>query len=381
MNEAHGPLEGIDAVAFAKDVDRIRAGAEAAISPADLRHLRRIEAYGRISTALGYGTAWLGLNPISPLLISLGIFNRWIVAHHVCHQGYDRVPGAPKRYHSRRFAKGWRRYVDWCDWFDPDAWAYEHNVLHHYRTGELQDPDLVERNLVFLRESPLPLLARYALIVFGAMTWKFTYYAPNTLLHQRGQPDRETGFANVLAAFNPLGDPGRRLWLSCFYPYIAIRFLLIPSLFLPLGRPAALAVLLNSLLAELITNVHSFVMIVPNHAGEDLYRFSKPAEGRPEFLVRQVIGSTNYTTGGNLNDFLHGWLNYQIEHHLWPDLPMSQYQRLQPALRELCAKYGIPYVQQSVFARLRALVRIMVGQGSMRVARGSGRLRDLTEFR
>ena len=32
-----------------------------------------------------------------------------------------------------------------------------------------------------------------------------------------------------------------------------------------------------------------------------------------DFYLRAVIGSANFRTGGNVNDFLHGWLNYQIE--------------------------------------------------------------------
>jgi fatty acid desaturase len=31
-------------------------------------------------------------------------------------------------------------------------------------------------------------------------------------------------------------------------------------------------------------------------------------------------------SGGNVNDFLHGWLNYQIEHHMFADLSMLSYQ-------------------------------------------------------
>jgi fatty acid desaturase len=62
---------------------------------------------------------------------------------------------------------------------------------------------------------------------------------------------------------------------------------------------------------------------------------------------------------------LHGWLNYQIEHHLWPDLPMSEYQRLQPQVKALCEKYGIPYVQESVWVRLKKTVDVMVGNSSM----------------
>ncbi len=84
--------------------------------------------------------------------------------------------------------------------------------------------------------------------------------------------------------------------------------------------------------------------------------------------MRQVRGSVNFRTGGDLNDFLHGFLNYQIEHHLFPDLPPRQYQLLQPKVKALCAKYGVPYRQESVFRRLRQLVNISTGTSSMQRA-------------
>ena len=68
----------------------------------------------------------------------------------------------------------------------------------------------------------------------------------------------------------------------------------------------------------------------------------------------------------DVNDFLHGWLNYQIEHHLWPDLSMLSYQRSAPMVRAICEKHGVPYVQQNVFRRLKKTADIMVGATSMR---------------
>jgi fatty acid desaturase len=65
-------------------------------------------------------------------------------------------------------------------------------------------------------------------------------------------------------------------------------------------------------------------------------------------------------------DFLHGWLNYQIEHHLFPDLPMLKYQQIQPKVKEVCERYGLPYVQEGVFKRARRLLDIMVGKTSMK---------------
>ena len=139
-----------------------------------------------------------------------------------------------------------------------------------------------------------------------------------------------------------------------------------PLAFGALGPWASASTLANSLLAEAMTNAHTFAIIATNHAGDDLYRFEAPGRTRGEYYLRQVLSSVNFRTGGDLNDFLHGFLNYQIEHHLFPDLPPRQYQRLAPKVRAVCEKHGVPYVQQSVFARLRQLVGVMVGTRSMR---------------
>jgi hypothetical protein len=45
---------------------------------------------------------------------------------------------------------------------------------------------------------------------------------------------------------------------------------------------------------------------------------------------------------------------------------MLQYQRMQPKVRALCEKHGIPYVQESVWTRARKMVDIVVGKSSMR---------------
>jgi len=70
--------------------------------------------------------------------------------------------------------------------------------------------------------------------------------------------------------------------------------------------------------------------------------------------------------GTDLIDFMHGWLNYQIEHHLWPNLSMLSYQKSAPLVQEICRKHGVPYVKQNVFWRLKKTVDIMVGKSSMR---------------
>ena len=85
-----------------------------------------------------------------------------------------------------------------------------------------------------------------------------------------------------------------------------------------------------------------------------------------ELCLRQVLSSANYRTGGDANDFLHGWLNYQVEHHCWPTLSMLSYQRGAPELKAICERHGVPYTQESVWVRTRKTIAIMIGDASMK---------------
>lgn len=366
----------VDRDALARDLDALGEWLRETAGPQDVRHLRKIAAWGRAATWIGYATAWIAPNPLSIAALSFGRFVRWTaIAHPVCHKGYDRLDRGPR---ASSFARGLRRVRDWFDWLDPDAWTEEHNLQHHYRLNEDADPDLVERNLAWIRESRLPRWLRRALVPLMAMSWKFVYYAPSSLealdraeRRRAGESVEDAGpalearwSARGLWSFVP--RVSTRLWLRCWAPYLLFYFVILPALFLPLGWFAALSVLINSVLAEALTNAHAFVTIVPNHAGEDLYRFEGRTRGRGDFYLRQILGSTNFRCGGDVNDVLHGWLNYQIEHHLWPDMSLLQYRRAQPKVKAICERHGVPYVQESVWVRLRKTVAIMVGDASMR---------------
>lgn len=357
---------------FTQELMALRRAANERMNLDDFKHLKKIERWGKLCTAAGYSTAWIMPNPVSAFLMSQGNVTRWTtIAHHVVHKGYDKIEGVPARYTSTGFAKGLRRFLDWNDWILPQAWANEHNKLHHYNLGEAADPDQVELNLEWLRDSNLPMPVRYAIVGLFAMSWKPVYYAPNTLKHLRSTKnnvlgeERQSAALSQLELWNPLNPFARDLWLKCLLPYIMVKFVLIPLLFIPLGPVAVISVWINTLLAEIIANLHSFLVIVPNHVGDDILLFEESANTKSEFFLRQITGSANFKTGGDVNDFLHGWLNYQIEHHLWPDLPASEYQRLQPQVKALCQKYGIPYVQESVWKRLKKTVDVMVGNRSM----------------
>ncbi len=389
-------LPDIDLDAFAADLNVLQAALRQDVGAADLKHLRRMELWGRLCTILGYAFAWIAINPIAPLLLGVGNVARWtMVTHHVMHRGYDRVPGVPKRYQSKHYARGWRRYIDWLDWMHPVAWAHEHNHLHHLHTGEYEDPDLVEHNAWILRSRWIPGWLKPIPILILMCTWKFSYYAPNTwwaLTRQRAIRERQVAGESVAdlpttarvwrllypgeRLVLPISATGLRFYLHCVLPYAFIRFGLIPALFLPLGTAAWMAVLVNSLIAEIIANVHAFVIIVPNHVGEDVYRFDDAARRKGEFYLRQIIGSVNYPGGSDARDFSMGYLNYQIEHHLWPDLPMLKYRQAAPQVRAICERYGVPYICEPVSKRFVRMWRIMTGSGDMLRAAGKSASRD-----
>ncbi len=365
-------LSEIDVENFTQEIMALRRASNERMGITDFKHLKKIERWGKLCSAAGYGTAWIMPNPISAYLISQGNVTRWsTVAHHVSHKGYDKIDGVPERYTSKGFAKGLRRFIDWNDWIYPAAWDNEHNRLHHYNLGEAADPDQVELNLDWLRDSNLPMALRYVVVGLFAAAWKPLYYAPNTLKHLHSKKnnilgeERHSAALSQLELWNPLNPFARDLWLKCLLPYMMVRFVLIPLLFIPLGPIAVISVWINTLLAEIIANLHTFLIIVPNHTGDDILLFEDTVNNKSEFFLRQITGSANFKTGGDVNDFFHGWLNYQIEHHIWPDLPASEYQRLQPQVKALCAKYGIPYVQESVWKRLKKTVDVMVGHASM----------------
>ena len=94
------------------------------------------------------------------------------------------------------------------------------------------------------------------------------------------------------------------------------------------------------IVAELMTNAHTFIIVACNHAGDDLYRLSTSCTAHgPEFLLRCSYAGVNFETGTVFIDIMYGWLNYQIEHHMFPDMTHLQYRKLQPMVRavSLCA--------------------------------------------
>eukprot|EP00928_Gymnodinium_smaydae_P097447 TRINITY_DN8831_c0_g2_i2.p1 TRINITY_DN8831_c0_g2~~TRINITY_DN8831_c0_g2_i2.p1 ORF type:complete len:342 (-),score=47.12 TRINITY_DN8831_c0_g2_i2:184-1209(-) len=299
-----------------------------------------------------------------------------ILAHHSLHGGWGR---------SRRgwFANGaYRRVIDWLDWIFPAAWIMEHNKIHHYRLNEDADPDYVQRNTIPIQEGDYSMLQKYLMVFVNMLTWKWSYYASNTLktLHadQPGAPSKaemdEAITLPFLIKMALQGNPWYRALAMDFFgrvmalPFV-MHFVAIPVIAGCFSGdftsvPFCWTTFANVVGAELITNVHVFCTIVTNHAGADLWWFQDPCKAdSPEFFLRAVLGSTAYPAGNDLIDYYHGYLNYQGEHHAFPDLSPLHYQRLHPRFKTVCEEFGVPYVQENIVTRSMKTIDIIVGKG------------------
>ena len=58
--------------------------------------------------------------------------------------------------------------------------------------------------------------------------------------------------------------------------------------------------------------------------------------------MRQLIGAANIE-GGPMFHVMSGNLGYQVEHHLFPDMPSTRYGEIAPRVRDVCERYGLPY--------------------------------------
>jgi len=379
MAHEYARYEDVDKEQFQKDIEDIKEKI-GAVTWEDYQHVRKLELWGWASTFLGYALMvtiialevsmdfggfgfWL-LVLLSALFIGVGNVSRWAnVAHPILHGAYDKVPNIPYKYTKAGFARKGNRFFHWFDWIKPEAWEYEHNIMHHYHLGEEEDPDNVERNLQWLIQSKTPMFLRYVFIYLFVGTWKFTYYAPNTLRILENKERRKRKEPELKEyQMSPFTKNGLELWKNYYLPYFIAHFVVLPLLFLPFGVDAWLTALLISLLGEFIANAHSFLVIVPNHSAEDIYMFSEPDKSQGEFYLRQIMGSVNYNTGTDFIDFSQGFLNYQIEHHLFPNIPLSYYQKMQPIVKDICKKHNIEYRQESVFKRIFMTIDLMVGK-------------------
>ena len=85
-------------------------------------------------------------------------------------------------------------------------------------------------------------------------------------------------------------------------------------------------------------------VFAPNHKGMPILE----KDNELDFLHQQVLTARN-VQGSPLADFWYGGLNYQIDHHLFPNMPRNNLKKAQPIVRAFCEEKGISYCQTGVW--------------------------------
>ena len=97
----------------------------------------------------------------------------------------------------------------------------------------------------------------------------------------------------------------------------------------------------------------------PNHKGMPTLTEADELD----FVRRQVLTSRN-VRGSRFVDFLLGGLNYQIEHHLFPNMPRPNLRRAQPLIRAFCQEHDIDYSEATMFGSYAEAVRHLHAVGA-----------------
>ena len=215
-----------------------------------------------------------------------------------------------------------------------EQWKHSHNYVHHQFTNVLgHDNDIGYGILRMAREQkwhPVNLgQPVYNALLAGLFQWGVALHDLDLERDPQGQegPEGDEAPAAPDRAQGPQPDPQglRRL----------------PGA----QRPAWKSTLTANATANLMRNVWSYMIIFCGHFPDGALHFTEEEledETRAEWYLRQMLGSANFE-GGRLLHILSGNLGYQIEHHLFPDLPSNRYPEIAVKVRALCDKYDIPY--------------------------------------
>jgi fatty acid desaturase len=111
------------------------------------------------------------------------------------------------------------------------------------------------------------------------------------------------------------------------------------------GRKSFKSTLWANFTANIVRNLWAHSIIFCGHFPDQTYTFSQAEvedESRGAWYVRQLVGAANIE-GSPLFHVISGNLGYQVEHHLYPDMPSTRYAEIAPRVKDICERYGLPY--------------------------------------
>ncbi|MHD0281999.1 fatty acid desaturase family protein [Rhodococcus aetherivorans] len=322
-------LTDADVEALGRELDALRRDIEDSRGERDARYIRNtirlqrsLELAGRV-TLFGsrrrplwlLGTGLLGVSKI---------IDNMELGHNVMHGQWDWMNDP--EIHSASW--------EW-DNADPSAhWKQTHNYLHHKYTNILGMDDDVGFGLIRVTRDQRWKPFNAGNLVYNALLALLFQYGVAIQHLELGKVAR--GRDDRAETSRKLREVGRKVGRQIGKDYV-----LYPAL---TGR-AWKSTLTADITANVIRNLWTNAVIFCGHFPDGAEKFTKADvdnESQARWYLRQMLGSANIS-GGPLMDFMTGNLSYQIEHHLFPDLPSNRYAEIAVRVRALCGKYDLPY--------------------------------------
>jgi NADPH-dependent stearoyl-CoA 9-desaturase len=328
-NTTAAHLSPADVEELGRRLDEIREDVIAARGASDAAYIRKVITWQRRLEVGGRSMLLVSILPPAWLagtgMLSVAkILENMEIGHNVLHGQWDWM--RDPEIHSTTW--------EWDTASPAENWKFSHNYMHHTYTNVVgKDRDV---GYSFMRLSadqawrPHHLVQPVANVVLASL---FEYGIALYDLEMEKVPRGEKKVTDVVHEAKGILRKVRNQVLK---DYVA-QPLVSGISFLP-----ALA---GTATANLARNVWSHTVIFCGHFPEGAETFVEEqleGETRGQWYLRQLLGSANIT-GGDAMHLMTGNLSFQIEHHLFPDLPSNRYSEIAPKVQALCEEYGLPY--------------------------------------
>ncbi|MDP3949165.1 MAG: acyl-CoA desaturase [Microbacterium sp.] len=209
------------------------------------------------------------------------------------------------------------------------SWWDNKHTKHHGNPNQVgKDPDIEVDTVSFLEEDAAKSRGLIRLIT-RKQGWLFF-----PLLTLEGLNLHYLGLKYLLTKKDVKGR-----WIELALITARLAAVLVPVfLMLPLGMAFAF---MGVQLA--VFGVYMGAAFAPNHKGMPII---EPG-ARLDFFTKQVRTSRNISGGWWVTMFMGG-LNYQVEHHLFPNMPRPHLAKAREIVRDYCLANDVPYTETSL---------------------------------
>ena len=326
LNEADIEALGLELDAIRRDIEESLGAGDAAYIRRTIRFQRMLDVAARLLIGCSRSRAgWLV--GTTALAFAKSVENMEI-AHNVGHGQWDWM-NDPEIHSST-----W----EWDMVGVSSQWRYSHNYRHHMFSNVVGvDDDLGFGVIRMTRDEPWKpehlLQPLRNLLLASIFEWGIGLHGIHSE-RDRLAPDN----AKVVQA--------RKTFLAKIARQSVKDYLLVPAL----SRSRWRRTLAANVAANILRNFWTYLVIFCGHFPDGAEKFTADVlehESRGEWYLRQMLGAANFEAGPVLA-FSSGNLCYQIEHHLFPDLPSNRLAQIAVRVREVCDKYDLPYTSSSL---------------------------------